>query len=41
MDENKKSYLNEATQLESEFINLPFDQFIEFRPLRFETDAEQ
>lgn len=41
MDENKKNYLNEATQSESDFINLPFDQFIAFKPLRFETDAQQ
>lgn len=41
MSEDKKNHLNEATQLENDYINLPFDQFIQFTPIRFETDAQQ
>lgn len=41
MDENKKNYLNQATQWDVEYINLPFEPFTQFKPLRFETDAQQ
>ena len=41
MDENKRNYLNQATQWDSDYFNLPFDRFISFTPTRFETDAEQ
>lgn len=40
MDSDKKQYLNKATQDDTKNIILPFDEFIEFIPERFTTDAE-
>jgi hypothetical protein len=40
MDTDKKQYLSKATQDDTKNIILPFDEFIEFIPQRFTTDAE-